>query len=329
MPKFNKSNILKPQIGNIGQTGNVEDRSVARPATIGTGLLNSQSKSENNKDIQKRVYIPYEYLYPSKNNKYSMSDIEKLAESIHMVGLLDDFNVIRKDDEHYIITAGHRRHRAIGLLRERGLWGDVVAAKVKDIHELDLNLSDEEKERLLILASNAERRKNTEYDILMETREYTELVSKLRKNGYKDIFGTNIEGVPTRTLVAERFNISDGSAAKYMKVGSKGSEKVIDEMREGNLTLNMAAKLTTEPEDVQDQIIENIRQEHKKSPITPEMIEKSKENVKTEKRILIDSDKWSKDTKGIVDALDVELSEYNYKKYEKAITTLKKILCKH
>lgn len=330
MSRFNKKNILKPQVGNIGQVGNVEDESLAQPATIGTGLLNSQSKAEGNKYYEKTVNIPYEYLYPSKKNEYSQNQIEKLAENIHMVGLLENFVLIRSDDEHYIISSGHRRWRAIKLLIDRGLWGDTVPAQIKSIQDLDLNISDEMKEDLLIISTNAERRNNTEYDTLMETRKYTAILAELRKNGYKEIFGTSIEGMPTRTLVAERFNMSDGSAAKFMKVDTKGSEKVFDEMQKGNLTVNMAAKLASETKDVQDQIIEDIRQEHQEVPITAEMIERSKANVKSEKCIVIAPRKWDEDTKEIRAALTGELSltESDYKKYEKAINTLKKLLCK-
>ena len=326
MGKLNKANILKPRIGNIGQVGNYENNSAARPATIGIGLLNSQSKAEGNKYFEKTVNIPFEYIYPSKRNEYSQDEIEKLAENIHMVGLLQNFVLIRVDDEHYNISTGHRRWRAIKLLREKGLWGDTVPAQLKSIEDLDLDISDDMKEDLLLISTNAERRNNTEYDILMETKKYTNILAELRKNGYKEIFGTRIEGIPTRKLVAETFHMSDGSAAKFMKVGAKASEGVFEEMEKGNLTVNMAAKLSSEPQEVQEMIIADIRKNNKETAITSEMIESSKKNVKQEKGITITYAQWKKDIKGIPSSLNVELSEADYNKYEKAIGIIKKLL---
>ena len=64
--------------------------------------------------------IPYEKLKKRDINEFSdTADISPLAESIRLYGLINPLSVVHhQDTDEYIISAGHRRYKAIGRLRE-------------------------------------------------------------------------------------------------------------------------------------------------------------------------------------------------------------------
>ena len=335
MGKFNKSAFgsFKPQAGQIGKTGNLTSGANMNHATIGTGLLSSASKEQVQKKWKDTVALSIEDVSDNKNNKYSQNEIEELAQNIYMVGL-DQYFVVRPDydnKDQYILIAGHRRLKAIKLLKERGQWGEYIPCIVKDPAGIDLPLSFEDKERLAIMSTNIEARNNTEYDKMMEMRDYMDIVDKLRKAGYEELDGLRIRNVKTRTLLSEKYNISEGTAAKYLRVSNNASEEVLSEMKEGNLSLNVANEIVKEPEEVQKEIIEKIQEtaedDEEKVAITKEKVEQVKNNVKEEVSIILDQKQWEEDTKEIVQNLGILLSEKKYKKYQKAIDDIKKLIC--
>lgn len=327
MGKFNKNALgsFKPQVGQVGKTGNISNPGNIRQATIGTGLLSEASKNEVQKKWKDVVSLMIEDVSDNKNNMYSQDEIEELAQNIYMIGL-EQYFVVRPEGEKYVLLTGHRRFKAIKMLRERGQWGDYIPCTVKDPDSIRLPLSLEDKEKFLIMSTNIEARNNTEYDKLMEMRDYMDIVDKLRKAGYEELDGLKIRGVKTRTLLSEKYNMSEGQAAKYLRVSNNASEEVLNEMKEGNLSLNVANEIVKESEDVQAEIIDKVKK-NENTPITKEVVEKATKEIKEEESIILDKKQWDEDTKEIIQNLGVLMTEKNYKKYQKAISDLKKLIC--
>lgn len=108
------------------------------------------------------IEVPYKDLVPAEDNvRDTIDDVDDLAASIAETGLQQPLKVQATDDGKYLIIAGHRRHAAIGQLREAGNseWkrrsvpcvlngqldddGRVAAMLVENLQRRDLNPMEE------------------------------------------------------------------------------------------------------------------------------------------------------------------------------------------
>lgn len=315
-----KKDILRPSITDVGK--------------IGKGLLSDVSQSGRTAKCDDTINIKMDYLYDNKHNKYSQEDIESLAESIRMIGLQQPLVAIRIDDEHYDVTTGHRRLKALKMLRNDGRWGEYVPVVLKDLSQIELELDDDKKERLMIIETNKERRANSDLDTLMEIKEYTEIIDELRAKGYKEVYGKKISGVKTRELVSESFGMSEQMARRYMSVAKNASDSVMNTIAEGDLSVSAASEIVTEPEEIQEKIVQKVKEikEETGQPITPSSFKTAKEVVKNAENFNMNILKWNEDTDEIQKVLNadkkVALNASEKKIYDNAIKTLKRILCK-
>lgn len=344
MGKFKKE--LKPKEGS-------------EELQIGSWLLPSEKTektdpAENSTEKGKRedqtVYIDMDRLQANGRNAYSVEDLEEMADAIVMAGGILQNLIVKPADEdgYYEITTGERRWRGAMLARKQGRYpeeyGNKVPCVIRDPKDVALPLSDESKEMFSILVTNRYREK-TDGDIFMEIREWKKIFSELRKQGTEYLAlkrfadtetdgadqeekepaeaGIQIKGVPTRELVGRQMGISTGQVSRFENVEKNASEAVLQSLMRDEISLGEAEDLVSLPESEQDELLEKKEQT---GVLPKEQIRKKQEERK--EKIPFSKEIFVSDTQSLIALIGdngMELTEEQYKKYQKCMTQLKKI----
>ncbi len=348
MGKFKKE--LKPKEG-------------AEELQIGSWLLppDKIEKTDDTENSGKKeewedqtVYIDMDSLRANGRNAYSVEDLEEMADAIVMAGgILQNLIVKPADaDGIYEITTGERRWRGAMLAREQerypAEYGNKVPCVIRDPRDVALPLSDESKEMFSILVTNQYREK-TDGDIFMEIREWKKIFSELRKQGTEYLAlkrfadteagmetdgidqeekepagaGIQIKGVPTRELVGRQMGISTGQVSRFENVEKNASEAVLESLMRDEITLGEAESLVSLPEPEQEELLEKKEQT---GSIPKEQIRKKQEE--RQEKIRFPKEKFMADTQSLMALIGDggrELTEEQYKKYQKCMAQLRKI----
>ncbi len=252
-----------PSIKEIGpekeQTENTGER-----FRVGSGLLSDVSKGSV---LMKITNIPRDKIVKNPKNKYSISGIPSLAESIKQYGLVQPLHVAPAEEGKYLLLGGERRLTAIDLLigdpaAEEWTEDTLVPCIVKGIDDVKLDLSPENKERYAIITTNKEGRVYTDGDTYMEIQEWKKIIDELREKGIESISQYDddgneslipIRGEKTRDILTRAVGISRGQVNKFETVSNKGSEGLKNALLDGKISVSVAEKaareLTTEEQE--------------------------------------------------------------------------------
>lgn len=331
MPKFNVKK-LQGLGEELAKTDNVQTGTYK----VGAGLLSEVSKDKNIEDDI--IYLKKSQIVRNENNHYSINNIDSLAWSISVFGLIQPLHVKRLESGQYKLLAGERRLTAIEKLIDdetKDNWTEdsLIRCIEKDPDDIELPLDSNEKEFLSIITTNKEARKYTDADRLMEIREWKSIIESLRKNGVDSItFPTQdgdeqelaIKGEATRDIIAQTTGLSRGSINKFEKVEIQGSEAVKKAVMEGEASIHTAAEMVDLlSKEEQEELLNGTKEK-----VTVEMVRKKAEDSIQEG--LITPQRFQKDTKEILKILKKEkiiLNEQEQKKYDDCISTLKNLLC--
>lgn len=299
----------------------------------GAGLLNEASKNlaKNNMEI---TYIPREEIYKNPKNEYSISDIENLADLIHVMGLREPLGV-KPEGSGYKLIEGERRLTAIDKLITDGKWEGDIPCIIRE-KELKVNvdvLSDEEKEILEIAGTNAGQRKYSEADYLFEVEKLEPIYKKLKASGigeftYESDTGEKITqsltGKKSRELLAERLNVSPAQVGKISKVANSGTEELKEAVKDGTANIAVAAEIASMEKEDQKRLIEQHQKENGKA-ISKKDVEAFKNGKSLESNTytyILDDKEFMKLTKKIRKSLKSEPKTMGQEEY---IDVLKKI----
>lgn len=235
---------------------------------VGAGLLSESSKGMV---VMKITNIPRGQIEKNPENKYSISGIPSLAESIKQFGLAQPLHVAEKENGVYKLLGGERRLTAIDMLIADETvteWTEetLIPCVVKGIDDVKLDLSPENKERYAIITTNKEQRSYSDRDTYMEIQEWKKIIEELREKGIEYIDGRNedggespiaIKGEKTRDILSKTTGISRGQVNKFEAVHNKGSEKLKNALLDGKISIATASKAVKElSEEEQDKIAE-------------------------------------------------------------------------
>ncbi|MDD4291901.1 MAG: ParB/RepB/Spo0J family partition protein [Clostridia bacterium] len=210
------------------------------------GLLNSKSTP------LKLKYIPFDDIVVNENNKYAISDIDSLADSIKAVGLREPIEVYPIDDDKYKIIGGERRYTAIKQLREQGDDRyDEVPCIVTSTAAIDLPLSSELKELYAITTTNAEQRDKTDADIMVQVGNLKRVYSALKEAGYS-------LGAKQRDLLARDLKLSKTQAQRYEYLDKNLAPELKEELMDNNLPLTVAVDAAKLPQQKQRELLEEV-----------------------------------------------------------------------
>lgn len=145
-------------------------------------------KIVSNLDAMEIVMIPLDKIDQNEKNFFSVDDVQDLAESIQVNGILQPLNLVRAGDR-YRIIAGHRRFKAAGI------------AGLKEVPAIVLPEMSEAMEWFVLIKTNTTTRELTH-------AEKTEAAIRMKKH----LVQMKQEGVKItgrlRDIVAEQMEIS-------------------------------------------------------------------------------------------------------------------------
>lgn len=319
---------------------------------VGSALLNEMSK-EQQTDMERTVFLPYEDLRPSPLNKdISKNDIDSLASQIRIGGQKQALVVVQDDDGKWEILAGERRYLAIGRLIAAGDYRDdhMVECKIEHLEKQDMPLSDDDKKRFTWLTTNQQREK-TDGDRYIEVTAWKELILKLRSEGVSLLVmgmdengnevSIDITGKKTREIIAEQTNMSQTQVGKIESIEAHGTEELKQRLKNDEINIRNAARVAKLPEEEQNDFIKNAIMERGK--ITHDDVDEAVEKVEktmpkppvkspntaAKKRSVTKSeidDKWDSIMSAFRDNEKIELSETEYREIDGHIQAIANIL---
>ena len=210
--------------------------------------------------------IPYEKLREREINEFSdEADINSLALSIRQCGLINPLSVVHHPDEDiYVISAGHRRYKAIGILRNEYPHDDRyknVDCAVYEVTEDSFKLKQglpyitKEQEESIYRDSNLESRQLSYEDVARQIRyivkrfEDPDYMNKIRDNlasqGIRTYEShTDKIKLITNVLSTQKYSgWSRETIRQYLQIMDAHREDLLDKIEQGELRVNAAYKL--------------------------------------------------------------------------------------
>lgn len=230
------------------------------------GDVLSKNKSLKSAENFQITYIPIEQLIPSNKNKYSLTEINTLAASIHDEGLNQPIvvRVYPEDKNKYEIIYGHRRRLAILLNIENG------DDRYKKVPCLIKEISDDIDMEITLINGNATTRELSDSDKMHQIARLKELYRIKRERG-------DAPSGRIRQKIAKDLNMSPTAVGRYETIEKKLIPELKDQFEKGIIKMSTAAELATKSNEEQNAIYENsINNRHikladvKKSSTSPE-----------------------------------------------------------
>lgn len=179
-------------------------------------------------------------LVPSKNNFYGIREIEELAESIKLNGLLHNLVVRKLANGTYEVISGERRLHATKLLGYEKL-----PCQIKEISELDAEI--------MLIQANVEQRELLPTEKMEGIRRLKSIYEKKKANG---------EELPKgkiRDLIGQDMKLSGVQVGRYQKVDKDLIEPLKEKLDKDEITLTQAHTLSSLSESEQKVIHEEIK----------------------------------------------------------------------
>ncbi|SHJ74807.1 ParB/RepB/Spo0J family partition protein [Tepidibacter formicigenes] len=231
----------------------------------GTSLNGAAGKEGGRKSkTLKVVSISVFDLEPSKENFYSVEDIEELKDSIEMFGIKQNLTVKQLDNGKYKVIAGHRRRLAsLALVKEGKKEFEFIPCAIET--ELD-----EIKEQLLLITTNATARQLTDWEKTQQAERLKELLERYKKK----------EKLPgrVRELVAKTLKTSAAQVGRMDSISKKLSEDFKEEFKEQKINISTAYEISTLPKEAQQEVFKKYME---KGNISINDVKEKKAEIKT------------------------------------------------
>ena len=184
-------------------------------------------------------------LIPSKDNFYSVEDVQDLKQSIELLGILQPLLVTDEEDGKRRIIAGHRRRLAIMQLVDEGKERfRYVPIMVKPTKNAILD-------RLALIMTNRFREK-TDWEKMTESIETEKLVQELKEQ--MDIPGR------TRDLLAEIIETSPAQLGRYKAIYNNLTAELMAEFKAGKIGVSVIYEISQLEKEWQLQSLEVFRE---------------------------------------------------------------------
>lgn len=197
--------------------------------------------------------IPYTQLIPNRENKYSLGEIEELANMIRLAGGISEPLFARKRAPgEYELISGHRRRLAVIYLVEKlGL----EQFRLVPVHLENL---DDIMARVTLYIANAGQRNKTDHDRMIEVVGLTESLESLRtgtpehQEKFRELTGLEpqfAQANDIRAAVAEKLGMSVTKTAQLKHINNKLEPELKEKFERqeiGYSAADKAASLTPE-----------------------------------------------------------------------------------
>lgn len=218
-----------------------------------TELLNQRSKeiAQQEKAAEKdtttdgvSTTADIDDLIPSKDNFYSVEDVQNLKQSIELLGILQPLLVTKENDKWRII-AGHRRRIAIMQLVDEG------KERFRNVPIMVKQTKNAILDRLALIMTNRFREK-TDWEKMTESIETEKLVLELKEQ--MDIPGR------TRDLLAEIIETSPAQLGRYKAIYNNLTAELMAEFKAGKIGVSVIYEISQLEEEWQLQSLEVFRE---------------------------------------------------------------------
>lgn len=220
-----------------------------------TELLNQRSKeaapqgqqnaAAKGKDTETVTTADIDDLLPSRDNFYSVEDVQDLKQSIELLGVLQPLLVTEEEDGKRRIIAGHRRRLAVMQLvkegKERFRYVPIIVKRTKNAI-LD---------RLALIMTNRFREK-TDWEKMTESIETEKLVQELKTQ--MDIPGR------TRDLLAEIIDASPATLGRYKAIYNNLAAELMEEFKAGKIGVSVIYEISQLEKEWQLRALEVFRE---------------------------------------------------------------------
>lgn len=199
-------------------------------------LLNSASTNgaadseESRRPPLKVIPIKLDNLTPSKNNFYSVDNVDELKTSIEIFGVLQNLTVKPLDNGMYEIISGHRRYKACK---------ELVAEGKTEFEYIPCGIQserDEIKENIILIMANSTTRELSDYEKMKQAEELRKNFEILKKR-------ENLPG-RVRDLVADALNTSATQIGRLNAIENNLSPEFKEEFKDGKIGVSAAYELS-------------------------------------------------------------------------------------
>lgn len=209
---------------------------------LGNGLLNQYSQEL--KEGLEIVKIPLDQIEENELNNYSIENIDELVDSIRTVGLKQNLDVMKIDDQHFKILTGHRRYKALQILSAEDSKYSMVPCTVTELNQVKLPVSDESKEKYLIHITNSTQRDMTESDKYNQYQDLVSIYKEAQKNGFA-------LSDKMRNLIAKDMKVSPAQVGKMDYIRNNGTDELKNRIQENEITIAAANEIAHHDKEVQ------------------------------------------------------------------------------
>lgn len=212
------------------------------------GLLNDRSVPDRQQD-QKIVYRNPEDLIPSEENFYNTEKLERLKQSIKLLGILQPLLIENREGKDYVIAGHCRRKCCIDLLNEGNDKFSRVPCVYKTSSELeeDAGQEDDIVRQIMIIQANCYRDKS-DWEKMTETLKMENLVKELREKA-------PMEG-KIRDILKDLIGISSGQLGRYHAISTNLCEQLMSEFEEDRIKISVAYEISKLNKEYQKQACE-------------------------------------------------------------------------
>lgn len=198
-----------------------------------------EMEAVSNSDTPRITMIPIDELRPNGGNFYDVSNVDDLADSIELNGLLEPLCVFRRTQGtgSYVIFSGHRRYKALRALyeKDRTRWAEVPCIVCPDPHDAN-------REMVMLIHANSTGRILSNWEKAEQALRLKKALVAMREGG------AELPG-RIRDLVAEEMQMSASKLARLEAIGSHLTEvRFAKAWRENRLNESVAYELSKLPE---------------------------------------------------------------------------------
>ena len=195
-------------------------------------------------------YINVKDIIPARNdnNFYDTDDVITLKESIRVEGVKQNLIVKKKNNEgKYELIAGERRWKACKSLYEEGIKAFEYIPCVINKYEDDL------KDRLSLITTNCTARKLTDWERTEQVEALNNILKEYKQRGIK-------LPAPRKDLISKLINESKTNVARMLGLKNNLIGIFKDAMKNEIIGLSVAYELSTLPQDKQELMINQFKE---------------------------------------------------------------------
>lgn len=221
-------------------------------------LQASETEQPNRQEQGERVRMQYISAYdlvPSKDNFYSITEIDELKTAIELAGkVMQNLTVTPLPNGKYKVLSGHRRRLAVlSLLEEGKMQYEFVPCGVESTGQEEPEIRNLQ-EQILLIAANSQRVK-TDWDKIEEVGRMHELLERLGRT--QKLPGRK------REIIAQALHTSSTQIGRIDAIRKHLSPELTQELKDQRINLSTAYELSGLSPEEQQTAFEEHRQKGK------------------------------------------------------------------